>query len=150
MQIDSDEARMSGCLAALEVPEAPWVDAGEFYVLLSGQVLVPNLPPSPGILRIDKIIGDGGGGVAVALSEHDSMRAEEPTWNEPEMAASLIAGEQSVVYFLDAADWPYESPDLRTESDRKAIIQHIEEQAVGSGYWFLQSVDGQNVLVMDA
>jgi len=143
---DGSDEWTDRAVAALEIPEAPWVWAGSFTALLAGGVAVPDLPAVPGITRTNRI--SSAGTVAVLMEAHDSMRAEEPVWDDSDLLARLLAGEQWDVFYMCGDDWPYDSPSLGNENGRKEVLRFIEGEATCSGCWNLQLVDGQRLLVL--
>ena len=143
---EGSDAWIDRAVAGLEIPEARWVWAGPITAMPGHGVAVPDLPAGPGITRTERISTDGT--VAVLMEAHDSMKAEEPVWDDPDLVACLFAGEQWDVFYICADDWPYDSPSLDDKDGRMDVVRFIESEAQRSGCWSLQLIDGQRVLVL--
>ena len=84
--------------AALAVSGGQWVEAGQLSLRESGDLAVPLLPPTPGILRLE-MIGPEPGAVVALLSDHDSLTGEESEWaSDPDAGAHLLAGGQFIAH----------------------------------------------------
>lgn len=127
--VDASDTR-SDALDVLSLEGAKWISAGEVRLAADGTVVLPTLPPVPGVRRRDHLASDGTHGVGLApaanLAESMSVESEEDRRFITNTRAEILAGSTIRFYYLTEIVLNDELLDLSIEENREAVLQALE------------------------